>query len=36
MEVPQGINELGLFEEKKESYYGWNMLSKEKRNTSCS
>ncbi|KAB1258383.1 hypothetical protein Cadr_000028563 [Camelus dromedarius] len=29
MEVPQGINELGLFEKEKESCYGWNMLRRE-------
>ena len=34
MEVLQDINELGLFEKQKGNYYGWNMLSKEKRNTS--
>ena len=35
MEVPQGTDELGLFEEQREGYYGWNMLSKENRSTLC-
>lgn len=35
MEMTQDINKLGLFEKQKEGYYGWHMLSKEKRSMSC-
>lgn len=35
MEMTQDITKLSLLEKQKEGYYGWSMLSKEKRSMSC-